>query len=103
MKSLTSRSVDLLRKEYPLVETVERFNSFTKRRHDLFGIIDILAVRDNEILMVQTTSKSNMRSRVIKIEDSDALPVLRKAEISIHVHGWYKENNRWRVKIIDLS
>ena len=103
MKSLTSRSVDLLRKEYPLVETVERFNSFTKRRHDLFGIIDILAVSDNEILMVQTTSKSNMRSRVIKIEDSDALPVLRKAEISIHVHGWYKENGRWRVKIIDLS
>lgn len=86
-----------------MVETVERFNSFTKRRHDLFGIIDILAVSDNEILMVQTTSKSNMRSRVIKIEDSDALPVLRKAEISIHVHGWYKENGRWRVKIIDLS
>jgi len=103
-ESLTNRSVRLLRKEYPLVQTVEYYNAFTRRRHDLFGIIDILAVRDEDILMVQTTSKSNMSSRIKKIEDSDAIATLRDANILIHVHGWWKKpNGRYDVKIVDIS
>ena len=103
-KSLTSRTVDLLRKDYPLVEVVERYNAFTRRRHDLFGIIDVLAVKHNEILMVQTTSRSNMSSRIKKIEDSDAIASLREAGIAIHVHGWFKnKRGRYEVRVVDIS
>jgi hypothetical protein len=102
-KSLTSRSVDYLRKEYPLVQVVEHYNYFTKRRHDLFGILDILCVGPDNVLGVQTTSRGNISSRIRKIEDSDAISHLREANILIHVHGWDKKNNKWRVKIVDIS
>jgi hypothetical protein len=101
--SLTSRSVRELKKEYPLVQIVETYNYFTKRRHDLFGILDILCVREQDILGVQTTSRGNMSSRVKKIEDSDAIATLRDANILIHVHGWDKYKNRWRLKVLDIS
>lgn len=54
--------------------------------------------------MVQTTSKSNMSSRIKKIEDSDAIAILRDANILVHVHGWWKKpNGRYDVKIVDIS
>ena len=49
-QSPTARSLAHLRKTCQLVQVVERWNSFTKTRHDLFGIIDILAIRDGETL-----------------------------------------------------
>ena len=103
-QSLTSRTVNALRAEdWPLVQIVEHYNAFTKRRHDLFGIIDVLAVGDKGILMVQVTSKSNMSSRIHKIADSEAIGHIREAEIRVEVHGWFKEKNRWHCKITDVS
>ncbi len=103
-QSLSSRTVHALRDGgWPLVQVVEHYNTFTKRRHDLFGIIDVLAVGKLGILMVQVTSKSNMSSRIRKIADSEAIDHIREAEIRVEVHGWYKEKNRWRCKITDVS
>ncbi len=103
-QSLSNRTVHALRDEgWPLVQIVEHYNTFTKRRHDLFGIIDVLAVGDKGILMVQVTSKSNMSSRIHKIADSEAIDHIREAGIGVEVHGWYKEKNRWRCKITDVS
>ncbi len=102
--SLTSRTVHRLRDEgWCLVEVVEHYNTFTKRRHDLFGIIDVLAVGDKGILMVQVTSRSNMSSRIKKIADSESISCLRDADIIINVEGWDKYKGRWRSKIIDVS
>ena len=104
-KSLTQRSVEYIKKQgYPLVQVVEYYNAFTRRRHDLFGIIDILAVSDKDILMVQTTSRSNMSSRIRKIEDSQAIDILRKAGFTIEVHGWSKNSKgRYVLKVTDVS
>jgi uncharacterized protein YjiS (DUF1127 family) len=103
-QSPTARSLAHLRKTCQLVQVVERWNSFTKTRHDLFGIIDILAIRDGETVAVQSTSWSNTKSRINKMTESDALEHLRKAGWIILVHGWRKnKNGRYELKEIDIS
>jgi len=95
---------------WSLAQIVEHWNPFGKgggNRKDLFGIIDILALNDKgDVLAVQTTSKNNMNARIKKMESDEhfyALSSMRQASWQIEVHGWYKEGNRWKVKIADLS
>jgi hypothetical protein len=100
----TARSLKYLREAGYTAEVTEKFNSFTKRRNDLFGFIDILAIRENEVLGVQTTSGSNVSSRVKKIQEHENVAAVRKAGIGIHVHGWRKAaNGRWQVRVEDIS
>jgi len=86
---------------------VEHWNPFARKgmgiRQDLFGFIDVLAVKDGDTFGIQCTTFNNRLARVRKIEDSEHLPVLRKANWSLEVWGWHKKNNKWVVDIIDLS
>lgn len=88
-----------------MAEVVERYSTFTKKRHDLFGIGDILAIRRDEVLIVQTTSWGNVSARVKKITDSDHIGAIREAGARVVVHGWNKnpKTNRWEVREVDLS
>lgn len=81
-----------------LVANVEKWNAFTKTRHDLYGCIDILAIGNKETVAIQTTSKNNMSSRIRKIEDSEVLTVMLESNWRVVVEGWYKVKNRWTVK-----
>ncbi len=104
--SPTQRTLKRLREseEYPLVEVVEHYNFFSKKRNDLYGILDILAIDHKGVVTgLQVTSYSNMSSRVRKITESRALPFLRTADWVILVEGWRKKDNRWVSRIIDLS
>jgi len=86
------------------LEVVERYNQFACRRNDLFGFIDILAVRGPETLAVQTTTYPNVPSRVNKIADSEHVAAIREAGWTIHVHGWTKEHGRWILKrVVNVS
>lgn len=99
MTSPTQRSLKHLRDlGYPLVQVVERWNPYAKVRQDLFGIIDVLAVSDNSIVAVQTTSGSNVSARITKMRESVALPILKKAGILVVVHGWRKLKGRWALR-----
>ena len=69
--SPTQLSLKKLRDEGYLVAITERWNAFAKIRQDMFGFIDLLAIKDGEILAVQTTSASNMSARANKIADKD--------------------------------
>lgn len=101
--SPTARSLAIMRERgYPLVQVVERWNLHAKVRVDLFGIIDLVAVGP-DIVGVQATSASNVSTRVKKITDSEALPVLRKAGIRVLVHGWRKSRGRWVLREVDLT
>ena len=83
---------------------VEYFVPFAKVRRDLFGFIDVLAVKDGDTLGIQCTTFNNRLARVRKIEDSEHLPVLREANWSLEVWGWRKnKSNKWEVDIIDVS
>jgi hypothetical protein len=106
----TQRSLKLLRDEGWTAEIVERWNSHARVRHDLFGCIDILAIRDGETLAVQTTSGSGVAARIKKIADSAHIGAIRKAGWSFHVHGWRKvklkpggKATRWQPRIVDVS
>jgi hypothetical protein len=103
LTSPTQRTLKELRdRGYPLVQVVEKWIAQARKRVDLFGIIDVVAVGD-DIVGVQCTSYSNVSARVHKITDSPALPVLRKAGIRVLVHGWRKVKGRWVLREVDLS
>jgi len=88
-----------LREQGYLVATVEHYNSFTRRKHDLFGCIDLLAIGNGETLAIQVTSRSNMSARIKKIQDNLALPEMLRSKWRIIVHGWDKgTNGRYRLK-----
>ena len=82
---------------------VEHWNPFAHIRQDLFGIIDLLALRDGETLAVQTTSAANVSARVKKIADAEATADIRKAGWRILVHGWKKVGNRYQLREVDVS
>ena len=103
MSSPTQRSLAHLRKLGYRVAVVERWNAFARIRQDLFGVLDLLAVKDGEILGVQTTSGSNVAARISKIAESDAVPDLRRAGMKLEVHGWRKLKAGWQVRIVDVS
>lgn len=109
--SPTQRSLAMLRKEgCELVAVVERWNPHARIRQDLFGIIDILAIKDHDTIAVQCTSGTHVADRIKKMEASDALPALREAGWTIHVHGWRKvkvkrggKAMKWECRVVDIS
>jgi hypothetical protein len=87
--SPTQRSLKELRARGYRVAITERWNPFAKIRQDLFGVVDLLAIREGETLAVQVTSTS-VAARVRKIADAEATPDMRRAGWRIVVHGWRK-------------
>jgi len=88
--SPTQKSLAYLREQGMTCEVVERWNAFARIRQDLFGIIDIVALDEQQTLGVQTTSWTNVSARVKKIADSPHLPALLRAGWVLEVHGWKK-------------
>ena len=105
-KSTTVRSLELLRKDGWYAEVTERYNSFTCRRHDLFGFADIIALKDDERpMLIQTTTGSNLAARRTKIMESPLFPLVY-GSFDIVLHGWRKlkvkrggKDARWKPKI----
>ncbi len=102
-KSPTQLTLEKLRAEGWLAEVVEKWVPGANIRKDLFGWVDIVALKDGETLAVQATSYSNVSKRVTKIAESETVAEVRKANWSIQVWGWHKVNNRWAVRIVDVS
>ena len=103
MSSPTQRSLKFLREEGYLVAVVEKWNPHAKIRQDLFGWIDLVALKDNETLAVQATS-TNVQIRVRKITESLTVDAVRKAGWRIVVHGWRKNSKgRYVLRVVDLS
>lgn len=99
MSSPTQRSLAKLRAEGWTAATVERWNPHVKIRQDLWGFGDLLCFKGDEVLIVQTTSGSNLLARVAKIR---MLPVaddwLRSEHRKIVVHGWLRKGPRGKRK-----
>lgn len=85
--SPTARTLKLLRDDGWLADVVERWIPRAKIRKDLFGLIDILAIRDGEVLAVQTTTASNVTARRQKAEAHPNLPFVKEA-MRFVIHGW---------------
>lgn len=89
---------------WPLVEVVEHWNPHARIRQDLFGFIDVIAVRPNHTLAIQATTAPNVASRITKIADHPNIGPVREAGWQIEVWGWKKVKGRWTLhRRIDIS
>jgi hypothetical protein len=102
-KSPTQLSLEKLKEEGYTAQVVERWNAFARVRVDLFGFVDIIGLKDGETLAVQATSYTNISARVKKITEHENLAAVRKAGWRLEIWGWRKVNNRWTVKVVDIS
>ena len=99
MTGTMQRSLALMKKEGYLVAIAEHFNPWGRVRVDLFGFIDICAIKPevNGVVAVQTTSKSNVSARLTKILPKKEVKVWLQAGNDIEIHGWVKQKGRWEV------
>lgn len=100
--SPTQRTLKYLRENGYRAVVTEKWNPFAKIRQDLFGIVDVLAVKAGETLGVQCTSSSHVAERIKKIADHESTPHLRDAGWRLEVHGWEK-GKRGAPRIVDVS
>ena len=99
----TQRSLAALRNLGYLVEVVEKWNSFTRTRKDLWGWADLLAIKRGEVLAVQVTSEG-VANRVKKVTDSETIGRVREAGVRVEVHGWRKNSKgKYVQRVVDLS
>ena len=99
----TARSLKLLRDRGYRCAVVEKWNPHARIKQDLFGFIDILAIKGGETLAVQATSGSNVAARLTKIAEADATKDVLAAGWTIKVHGWRKiaKSGRWECREVD--
>src|SRR5271165_1914348 len=110
--SPTQRSLKLMRDRGYLCQVTEKWNPFAKVRQDLLGFGDILAIgiienihkgRGGEIILIQTTSYSNMSARKTKILESKNAHLWVFCGGKILLHGWKKKGSRWEPTEKDLT
>ena len=94
----TQRSLKHARTVGYTAAVVEHWNSFVKIRQDLFGWIDILAVRAGSpgVLGIQTTTGAHAAERVTKAIGNKALQVWLEASNRLEVWSWTKHKRKLR-------
>lgn len=94
-------ALELERRGYT-VDVAECRNGYVSR--DLFGMFDLVALRDDETLGVQVTDASHVAAHVRTIAEAPAVGAVREAGWTIVLHGWQKVAGRWTLTIErDLS
>lgn len=104
MISPTKLSLKLLKEEGYVAEVVEVWNPFSRTRKDLFGILDIVAIKDGVfgVLGIQTTSKVNTTARLKKASTNEKLLTWYRAGNKFEVWGWYKKDGKYIVEKREL-
>lgn len=104
--SPTARSLAHLRKSGALAQVVERYNPHAKRRVDLFGFIDVVALGWVEgVIGIQTTTTDHISHRLDKLRTECADNMRRWLQCGNHlvIHGWAKQGPRGKRKTWTLT
>lgn len=101
MSSPTQRSLEKLRAEGYTCQVVEHWNPHVRRRQDLFGFCDIVAIKPSArgVMFVQTTSGSCVSARVKKLNETAAVGIALAGGNTVIVHGWAKRGPRGKRKV----
>lgn len=105
----SNRSSNLLKSEGYFVAVTERWNSFAHIRQDLFGFIDLLALRNDSLVAIQATTAANIHARLAKIRTLPAVSLwLASNSRRLEIHGWKKAGPRgkrktWQVRKIHVT
>jgi hypothetical protein len=95
VSSPTARSLDLMRRRGYIADVAEKWIEATKRRRDLFGFCDVVALRIDEVVFVQSTTDSNVAARLTKIREHKNFERVRRSGVTIVVHGWKRKQGTW--------
>jgi hypothetical protein len=101
----TALSLSLLRRSGYRAAVVEKWLPHAKRRSDLWGFGDLLAVSDRReprFVIVQTTTRDHVAARLAKARQCPELRVWLRAGGAFQVHGWAKRGISWQVKVVDV-
>lgn len=99
MTSPTQRTLAELRKIGWTCAIVERWNQYAKIRQDLFGFIDIVAIRPGEILAVQACAGASHAARRDKIIAEPKSAQWLAAGGLIEIWSWRKAGERGKRKL----
>lgn len=96
--SPAARSLAWLRSHGFTPAVVERFNTFSKKRHDLFNAFDLVALHPHQhgLLGIQVTSRSNASSRRHKLCQNPLVALWLEAGCPAQLHTWGKVKGRWQ-------
>ena len=110
MDSPTSRSLAWLREQGFTAQKVEHWNQYARRTIDLFGVIDLVAIRAGIVGVtgIQTTTGPNVAARKDKCNQAEALKLWLQCGNHFEIHGWAKHGQRgerktWGLRRIKLS
>ena len=101
----TARSLAVLREMGYTTWIVEQWNGFAKKRYDLFGCIDILAIHPEleVILGVQACTTGDAAKRTTKALAEPMLRTWLEAGGRFEVWGWAKRGPAGKRKLWTLS
>lgn len=102
--SPTQRTLAECRARGWTVAVVERWNPHARIRQDLFGFIDLLAIReDGHLLAIQACAGPSHAARRTKIEAAPLLAAwLSSPARSVEVWSWAKRGPRGKHKVWTL-
>lgn len=113
MSSPTERTLNKLRKDGALPWKTEYYNQWSRKRHDMYGWCDLVAMMPgNYLLGIQATSGSNVSARVKKILGIPEAKRWLECGLKIEVWGWRKVKKktargttveRWEVRIVPIG
>ena len=100
--SPTQLSLRHLRNEGWLVDVCERWvpnpgHPGGGKRRDLFGLVDLVAIREEVTMGVQTTDHTSVSAHLTKMTDADH----RRALIELIGAGWLVAIHGWRMSTRD--
>lgn len=98
MSSPTARTLERLRKEGWTCAIVEKVVPHTFIKQDLFGCIDILAMKDSMLLAIQATVTASISARAKKSSSLPALWSWLATHNLFEIWGWSKMGERGKAK-----
>jgi hypothetical protein len=81
----------------------ERWIAQAGVRRDLFGFIDVVAIKPGEIIGVQVTTSSNLAARLRKSQALPNLAAWLAAGGKFQAHGWAKRGGRWHCRVVEVQ
>lgn len=89
---------------------VERYDSFSRRKHDLFGFADYIAVSEGGAVLLQVTGskdgKSSQRGeRIRKLcgERKEEVRRCLESGLRVEVWSWEKRDRRWGLVRVPIT
>lgn len=83
-----------------LCHVSEHWDAFARRRRDLYNFSDLCAVKDGELLMIQTTTKGQISTRSRKMDGLKSAHLLHTVPgVKLLIVGWAKPKHRWEITI----